>query len=322
MTIDESLRAVTVENFAEAEVDARLFRFIAEGGMNHGLVYEVPTPTDNQAVPRMNRDTLYAGIPIDTGKGYSITVPEHPDDRYVSVYVLDNEHMTLHILRGSGVTHTFDRQEATRYVVAIPRVQLFDAADAADVAEALRILRSVRVESASTEPKPTVDWDWEEMLRLRASYEDDYKAVKQIPSDWQGERGTVDRYKGHNIAVASAWGLFPDTEAVYISQAPGLPAIGCFTATYEVPDHDAFWSITVYNGDGYLFSDNNNLNSASVAPNDDGTVTVHYGSPADCGDQPPNRLDITDGWNILMRVYRPGRAVISGEYLLPEITEA
>ena len=322
MTIEESLRAVTVENFAEAEVDARLFRFIAEGGMNHGLVYEVPTPTDDQAVPRMNRDTLYAGIPIDTSEGYSITVPEHPDDRYVSVYVLDNEHMTLHILRGSGVTHTFDRPEATRYVVAIPRVQLFDAGDTADVAEALVILRSVRVESASTEPKPPVDWDWEEMLRLRASYEDDYKAVKQIPSDWQGERGTVDRYQGHNIAVASAWGLFPDTEAVYISQAPGLPSHGCFTATYEVPDHDAFWSITVYNGDGYLFSDNNNLNSASVAPNEDGTVTVHYGSPEDCGAQPLNRLDITDGWNILMRVYRPGRAVIDGEYLLPEITEA
>ena len=35
-------KAVTVENFVEAEVDARIFRFIAEGGMNHGLVYEVP----------------------------------------------------------------------------------------------------------------------------------------------------------------------------------------------------------------------------------------------------------------------------------------
>jgi len=312
-------RAVTVENFTEAEVDARLFRFIDEGGMNHGLVYEVPTPTDNQAVPRMNRDTLYAGIPIDTSAGYSITVPEHPDDRYVSVYVLDNEHMTLHILTGSGVTHTFDHQEHTRYVVAIPRVQLFDQADPADVAEALAILRSVRVESGSTEPKPMVDWDWDEMLRLRASYEDDFKAVEQFPSDWQGERGTVDRYQGHNVAVASAWGLFPDSECVYISQAPGLAADGCFSATYQVPDNDAFWSITVYNGDGYMFSDKNNINSAAMAHNDDGSVTVYYGPPEACGEDRPNRLDIAEGWNILVRVYRPGQRVIDGGYVLPAI---
>ena len=111
---------------AEAEVDARIFRFIKEGGMNRGMVYDVPTPTDRQPVPRMNRDTLYMGIPIDTSKGYSITVPRHPQNRYVSVYVLDNEHMTLHILKGSGVKHSFDKQEHTRYVVAIPRVQVFD----------------------------------------------------------------------------------------------------------------------------------------------------------------------------------------------------
>ena len=142
--------------------------------------------------PRMNRDTVHAGIPIDTSQGY----------------------------------------------------------------------------------KETVNWDWDEMLRLRASYEDDFRKTEQFRSDWQGQRGTVDRYKGHNLAVASAWGLFPESEAVHISHSPGLSADGCFSATYEVPDNDAFWSSTVYNGEGCMFSDDNNLNSASVTYNEDGTVTA------------------------------------------------
>ena len=39
---------VTVEDFAEAEMDARIFRFISEGGTNRGLIYKVPTPKDDQ----------------------------------------------------------------------------------------------------------------------------------------------------------------------------------------------------------------------------------------------------------------------------------
>ena len=50
--------------------------------MNRGLVYDVPTPVDYQAVPRMNRDTLYAGIPIDTSEGFTITLAEAPEGRY------------------------------------------------------------------------------------------------------------------------------------------------------------------------------------------------------------------------------------------------
>ena len=33
----------------------------------------------------------------------------------------------------------------------------------------------------------------------------------------------------------------------------------------------------------------------------------------------PNRLDVTEGWNFLMRIYRPGRSVLEGAYKLPEV---
>jgi hypothetical protein len=33
-----------------------------------------------------------------------------------------------------------------------------------------------------------------------------------------------------------------------------------------------------------------------------------------------NRLDVTEGWNFLMRIYRPGPGVLDGTYKLPEVT--
>ena len=166
-----------------------------------------------------------------------------------------------------------------------------------------------------------VNWNWEQMLELRATYERDMRdSITQYPVDWQGKRGEVDRYHGHNMAVATSWGLFPSSETVYIAQAPHLGTAACYTATYEAPENAAFWSITVYNGDGYMFSDNNNINSAVAEMNSNGTFTMHYGSDEVCGDV-PNRIDTTDGWNILMRVYEPAQSVIDGGYTLPSIDE-
>ena len=50
--------------------------------------------------------------------------------------------------------------------------------------------------------------------------------------------------------------------------------------------------------------------------NTDGTLTAFFGSKEACGDV-PNRHDITEGWNFLMRVYRPGLSVLNGSYTLP-----
>jgi len=41
-----------------------------------------------------------------------------------------------------------------------------------------------------------------------------------------------------------------------------------------------------------------------VGYSNDGTFTVHFGSKEVCGDV-PNRLEATEGWNFLMRLYAP-----------------
>lgn len=68
-------------------------------------------------------------------------------------------------------------------------------------------------------------------------------------------------------------------------------------------------------------SDNNIVNDRNVELNDDGSFTFHFGSEQLFKGK-PNRVDISEGWNFLMRVYRPGEAVLNREYNLPEVEPA
>jgi hypothetical protein len=134
-------------------------------------------------------------------------------------------------------------------------------------------------------------------------------------SGMMGARGKVNE-KTRHIACAAAWGLLPDADATYLNYSGEFdPKIG-YKATYQVPENDAFWSITVYGNDGYMKSENNIVNSSNVELNHDGTFTVYYGSKELCGDV-PNRLDVSEGWNFAMRIYRPGPSVLDGSYQVP-----
>jgi hypothetical protein len=73
----------------------------------------------------------------------------------------------------------------------------------------------------------------------------------------------------------------------------------------------------VYGNDGFMKTENNIVNSSNVNLNADGTFTVYFGSKELCGDV-QNRLDVTEGWNFLMRVYRPGASILDGSYKLPK----
>ena len=63
-------------------------------------------------------------------------------------------------------------------------------------------------------------------------------------------------------------------------------------------------------------SDNKSVNPSSMKLNSDDTFTLHFGSKGALCDV-PNRLDVCEGWNLLMRVNRAGSSVLKGSYRLP-----
>ncbi|MDE0589893.1 DUF1214 domain-containing protein [Halocynthiibacter sp. C4] len=307
---------VTPDTYIRAEVDMAFAQFQANAGSDVNRFYYIrkPTPLEAQAVVRMNRDTLYAAAVVDTEGGATITIPEFPDDRYFSILVIDNDHYAPMVFYEPG---TYDIPGDTKYVSLIMRIQIMDASDPADVDLVNRMQNEFVINASSHDLFPEPQWDVESMLALRADYEVEFQKFDQYEPDWMGPRGEVNEETRH-LAVAGAWGLFPERDAVYINYSGPGAVEGCYTAEYDVPPNDAFWSITVYGADGFMESDNNIVNDRNVELNEDGTFTVHFGSEADCGVQ-ANRVDVGDGWNFLMRVYRPGDAVLERTYVLPNV---
>lgn len=122
------------------------------------------------------------------------------------------------------------------------------------------------------------------------------------------------------IGSASAWGGNPDKDAIYLNVTPtkndGTTKYTLHVAK-DVPV-DGFWSISLYNAKGY--HEQNPYNSYSVnnitAKKDaDGSVTVQFGG---CDGKIPNCLPTTNGWNYMVRLYRPRAEILSGKWKFPE----
>ena len=112
------------------------------------------------------------------------------------------------------------------------------------------------------------------------------------------------------------WGLLIGTEAICFSYNGGHPMTACGTATCPVAKNPAFWSITVYDAQGFIAPENSIVNSSTVKLKSDGTFTVFYGSKELCGDA-RNRSDTPESISFMMRVYRPDPSVRNGGYTPP-----
>ncbi|WP_455905564.1 DUF1214 domain-containing protein [Microbacterium sp.] len=84
---------------------------------------------------------------------------------------------------------------------------------------------------------------------------------------------------------------------------------------------DAFWSISVYNAEGY-FEPNvvgrYTINSITAEKAPDGSVTVRFVDDPDT--RIPNAIPVPAGWNLLVRLYRPKDAYFDGSWTVPLIT--
>ncbi|MGH8088794.1 MAG: DUF1254 domain-containing protein, partial [Stenotrophomonas sp.] len=275
-----------------------------------------PTAIDNQSVIRMNRDTLYSAAVFDLDAGpVTITLPD-AGKRFMSMQIIDEDQYTTQVAYKPG-TYTLSRgKDGTRYVIAAVRT-LVDPANTEDVAQVHALQDAIKVQQASPGSFDVPKWDAvsqgkvrEALLALAATLPDTRRMF--------GTRETVDPVR-RLIGSASAWGGNPDADAMYLNVTPskndGKTVYRLHVADVPV---DGFWSVSLYNGKGYYEKNAQNaytLNNVTAKKNDDGSVDIQFGG---CDGQVPNCLPIMEGWNYLVRLYRPRPEILDGRWTFPE----
>jgi hypothetical protein len=309
---------VGVDNFVRAETDRMFAALQADaGGVNTFRHNREPTPIEGQTVIRMNRDTLYSFAIADISAGATVTVPDS-GDRYLSVMVVNEDHYINRLFHDPGEYELTVAEFDTPWVLVAVRT-LIDPADPAGVAAVTAIQDQLELDANSSKPFELPDYETSSFDATRDAVLELARHVGELDHAF-GTRDEVDPVR-HLIATAAGWGGLPDREARYVSVDPGV-ASGEYKLTVRDVPVDGFWSISVYNADGFFERNDRDaysVNNITAAPNDHGSITVHFGG---CGEDRPNCLPITDGWNYIVRLYRPRPEVLDGSWAFPAIEPA
>lgn len=304
---------VTVETFVRAETNRTMAGMMAAaGGVNRWQHNRVPTPLDKQPVVRMNRDTLYSFAVVDLAEGATVTIPDG-GERYVSLMVVNQDHYINRVFHSPGEHELAIGDYDTRYVLLAMRV-LADPSDPDDVAAANAVQDGLKLSAGSDEPLQFPDYDEESLASVRSALKDLGRTLVGL-SGMFGTRDTVDPVR-HLIGTAIGWGGLPEEEAFYAGVEPGLPVGEYRIVVRDVPV-DAFWSISLYNRDGYFEASDEggcSVNQLTAAKETDGSVIINLGG---CDDGRPNCLRLMDGWNYTVRLYQPQPAILDGSWTFP-----
>jgi hypothetical protein len=308
---------VTVDNFIRAESDLYFAGILKDSGaIGKFLHRREPARIDNQTVIRLNRDTLYSSAVFDLDTGpVTITLPD-AGSRFMSMQVINEDHYVPEVVYGKGNYTLTKDQVGTRYVAVAIRT-LIDPADPKDIEQVHALQDAIKVSQKSVGTFEAPNWDQASQKKVR----DALLVLATTLPDFKkafGTKAQVDPVR-HLIGTAAAWGGNPDKDATYLNITPAKnDGSTVYKLNVGIVPVDAFWSVSVYNADGYFEKNPYNaysLNSITAKKNDDGSIAIRFGG---CDSKIPNCLPIVKGWNYTVRLYRPRAEILNGTWRFPE----
>jgi hypothetical protein len=309
---------VTPDNFVRAESDTN-FKIKVDQGMfgKLGHVRE-PAPIDNQLVVRVNRDTLFSWGVFDLSRPLTIVKPD-TGKRFQSMLVINEDHYVKMIAYDPGEYVLTQKKIGTRYVQIAVRT-LVDANNPEDVKAANAIQDRIAIKQ--TDPGKFEIPDWDEATRTKVS--NGLKLMGSTLPDSKrmfGDVNQVDTVR-HMIGTAAGFGGNPETDAVYLNYTPEKnDGEASYVLKVGKVPVDGFWSVSVYNADGYFQKNDYNsysFNNMTAKADAKGDTTIHFGGDP----KQENYLPVMKGWNYTVRLYRPHNEIIDGSWKFPDATVA
>ncbi len=304
---------VTLDNIVRAETDTAMRGIVKTFGAFGKFVHlREPAPLDKQTIIRMNRDTLYSAAVVDLRKPATVILPD-TGGRYMSMHVVNQDHYMYAVAKPGRYTLTKE-DVGTRYVQLSIRT-FVDTNDPKDVKAANALQDKIKLTGGGSGPLELPEWDQDQLKIARQSL----NALATLGLDSGrafGKKGQVDPIHYYVGAIAG-WGGLPKQNAVYVLKAveknDGTP----YAFTVKDVPVDAFWSITVYNSDGFIDKNDRgaySFNNVTAKANKDGAITIHFGG---CEDNRINCLPISKGWNYAARMYQPREEILNGSWTFP-----
>jgi hypothetical protein len=305
---------VTVDNFVRAESDMTLKRYVDQGAFGKLLHIRQPVPIDKQNVIRMNRDTLYSLGVFDLTTPVTLTKPD-PGSRFQSMSTVSEDHSIRPSEYGAG-DFTLTREKiGTRYVFVIFRT-FVDATNPEDIKAANALQDKIKVVQANVGSFQIPDWDEASLKTVR----DAINVLAATKTDTSGMFGDKTRLNpiDHLLGTAYGWGGSPKDDSMYVNAVPSKnDGTTPYTLTVKDVPIDGFWSVTVYNAQGFMEKNDRDaysFNNVTAKRNKDGGITIHFGGdPSN-----PNYLPIVKGWNYIVRLYRPQKTLLDGTSKFPD----
>ncbi len=306
---------VTVENFNRAESDNYLASNAKQAGLGELNHKREPASIDDQAVIRLNRDTLYSFGVFDLAAGpVTVTLPD-AGKRFMSLQIINEDHYVPFVAYDHKPHTLTEKNVGSRYVMVAIRT-LVDPNDPRDLDQVHKLQDSIKVSQKDAGKLEFPNWDQVSLKEIRdallllAKHTDGF-------SHAFGAKGRVDPIR-HLIGTAAGWGGNPDKDATYISGAvPKNDDTGVYKLRVKEVPVDAFWSVSVYDAAGYFEKNPYNaysLNNITAKKDSDGAVTIQFGG---CDGKIPNCLPIMSGWNYTVRLYRPRSEILNGKWKFP-----
>jgi len=249
---------------------------------------------------------------VDLSTPATVVLPD-TGGRYMTLHVVNQDHYMFAVSK-PGRYELTKKMVGSRY--AALTVRLFvDANNPEDIAAANALQDKMKIEGGGTGPLDLPDWDPEQLKKARGAL----NTLAKMGSDLSrafGTREDTDPLQ-HLIGAAGGWGGLPKKNAVYEIKVVEKNDGNLYALTAKDVPVNAFWSITVYNADGFI--DVNDLgvysyNNITAKANDDGAITIHFGG---CKDGRVNCLPISEGWNYVVRMYEPRNEIVNGSWTFP-----